>query len=83
MQFAWSYISNSESLYFKPNKAPVQLCNPENMLGLKQDERTINKRGKKNITSLCSFEVGTGSNPHTKQIAFLSHQLKGIKTVLS
>lgn len=25
--------------------------------------------------------MGTGSNPRTEQIAFLSHQLKGIKTV--
>ena len=47
MQFLQGYILYFDSMYSKPNKAPVQLCNPENMLGLKRDETTINKRGKK------------------------------------
>ena len=47
MQFVWSCVFYFDSMFLKSNKAPVQLCNPENMLRLKQDETTINKREKK------------------------------------
>lgn len=50
----------------------------------------LNTRGNYNkqecvqsTSSHCSFEVGSRSNPHTKQIAFLSHQLQGIRSVFS
>lgn len=47
---------------------------------LKRDEATINKRGWETQDLAAALKWETGSNPHTKQIAFLSHQLKGIKT---
>lgn len=77
-EYEW-YIIYSDSMYFKPNKATVQLCNPENMLRFKQDETTINKGGRQ-PASPSSFEMGTESSYEAN---CLSHQLKGIKTVLS